>query len=91
MEMSFVPKTAPKKADSKGKAVEGIVDDDFVDAGKAARELAREKKRRGVEEFGAGLEKGGMPEEQIKEEEKHGRQKRRTGGRNASGNVMRGL
>ncbi|CDZ96437.1 WD40 repeat protein [Phaffia rhodozyma] len=94
MEMSFIPSSSSSSGPSKNgkKAAEGIIDDDFVDPGKAAREAAREKKRRGIEEFGAGMEKGGRSDEvALKEEERHGRQKRRTGGRNASGNVFRGL
>lgn len=89
MEMSFIPK-ADAAGKGKGKQAEGIVDDDFVqDKGSLAREVAREKKRRGIEEFGAGMERGGEEEERVKEEDKQGRQKRRTGGRSASGNTFR--
>ncbi|KAL7409808.1 hypothetical protein BDY24DRAFT_196138 [Mrakia frigida] len=85
MEMSFVPQTAPRR-NNKGAEAEGILDDDY-DEKREEREAAREKKKSGVEEFGAGLEKGGRePEDDVQ-----GRQKRRTGGRMASGNVFRGL
>lgn len=88
MEMSFIPKSGPVKG--KGKEIEGIVDDDFrPDKGAVAREAAREKKRRGIEEFGAGMERGGEEAERVREEDKVGRQKRRTGGRSASGNTFR--
>lgn len=83
--MSFVPQTAVRR-NNKGAEAEGILDDDY-DEGREKREAEREKKRRGVEEFGAGMEKGGREEE----EDVQGRQKRRTGGRMASGNVFRGL
>jgi ribosome biogenesis protein ENP2 len=90
MELSFIPKSAPAKG--KGKQVEGIVEDDYTpDKGTLAREAAREKKRRGIEEFGAGMERGGEEEERVREEDKQGRQKRRTGGRSASGNTFRRL
>lgn len=85
MEMSFVPQTAVRR-NNKGAEAEGILDDDY-DEKREEREAAREKKRLGVEEFGAGLEKGGRDPE----EEKGGREKRRTGGRMASGNTFRSL
>ena len=83
--MSFVPQTAVRR-NNKGAEAEGILDDDY-DEKREEREEKREKKRMGVEEFGSGLEKGGRDPE----EEKGGREKRRTGGRMASGNTFRSM
>lgn len=91
MEMSFIPQTA-SRANVKGAEAEGILDDDWdvgKDKGTLAREAEREKKKKGIEEFGAGMERGGQEEDFASEEAKQGRMKRRTGGRMASGNTFR--
>ncbi|KAF9564474.1 NUC153 and WD40 repeat-containing nucleolar rRNA processing-related protein [Agrocybe pediades] len=46
-------------------------------------------RRKGVESFGAGLERGVEENADVAESERHGRTKRRTGGRSGSKNVFR--
>jgi ribosome biogenesis protein ENP2 len=94
MEMSFIPKDSGSSRGGKGKG--GIIDDDMeevYDAGKEKRERERATTRAGVEEFGAGMEKGGEEgwEGGDDGEAKSGRTKRRVGGRMASGNTFRSL
>ncbi len=58
--------------------------------GKKSRK-GQERKRKGVESFGAGMERGGMEEVDISEAERKGRTQRRKGIRSGSKNVFRGL
>lgn len=81
MEMTFMPKTS-----SMGD------DDDEPAGGKATQWKGKEKgpKRKGVEVFGAGMERGGdEPEVEVAESESSGRTKRRQGMRSGSRNTFR--
>lgn len=95
MELSFIPSAASSSSARVGKGDDAVFGDEFdsQDAGRLKaerkREEARDRKRRGIELVGAGMEKGGKDEEDVREEEKHGRAKRRQGGRSASGNTFR--
>lgn len=51
----------------------------------------KEAKRKGVEAFGAGMERGGVEEVDISEAERKGRTQRRKGIRSGSKNVFRSL
>ena len=73
---------------------------DGSDSGRPSKASAngkeKEKKRRGIETFGAGLEKGhttanDADSRPLSENERHGRTKRRMGVRSGSKNVFRGL
>ena len=82
--MTFVPQTS-----SSGQDYE---DDDGPSAsGKAkGKGKGKEPKRKGVEVFGAGMEKGGEePGRQLSEAERTGRTKRRQGMRSGSKNTFR--
>lgn len=74
MEVTFVPS--------------GRTDDDDNDAeGGRSKKPAR---RKGVEEFGAGMEKGGeAPEMRLSESDRKGREHRRKGMRSGSKNTFR--
>jgi ribosome biogenesis protein ENP2 len=65
-------------------------------ASEVGRDSLRQKKgkelrRKGVESFGAGMERGGMDEIEVSEAEKKGRMQRRKGIRSGSKNVFRNL
>jgi ribosome biogenesis protein ENP2 len=82
-EFTWVP-NAPLQADSEKSAKE------------QANDKAKEKKRRGIESFGAGLEKGHTTANDedarpLSESERHGRTKRRSGVRSGSKNAFRGM
>ncbi len=82
MEMTFIPKTSSLGAD----------DDDDLAGGKTSQRKGKEKgpKRKGVEVFGAGMERGGVePEVEMAESERSGRTKRRQGMRSGSKNTFR--
>ncbi|KAI0371259.1 hypothetical protein BV20DRAFT_993435 [Pilatotrama ljubarskyi] len=79
IEMTFIPRTSSSGHDY----------DDGPVSGKAK---AKEPKRKGVETFGAGMERGGEdPEREMSEAERKGRTKRRQGMRSGSKNVFRKL
>ncbi|PIL27694.1 hypothetical protein GSI_10847 [Ganoderma sinense ZZ0214-1] len=83
MEMTFVPRTSSSGAAD---------DDDDLGGGKATQRKGKEKgpKRKGVEVFGAGMERGGdEPEVEMPESERSGRTKRRSGMRSGSRNTLR--
>ncbi|TFK91632.1 hypothetical protein K466DRAFT_595918 [Polyporus arcularius HHB13444] len=76
MEMTFVPRTTSSGAD---------YDDRPQKAGKG-----KEPRRKGVEVFGAGMEKGGEdPDVAMSEADRRGRTKRRQGMRSGSKNTFR--
>ena len=71
-------------------------EDMLVPGGRGKSKKAKEGKRRGVETFGAGLERGavGVGDEgrrELSENERHGRSRRRSGVRSGSKNAFRGL
>ncbi|TBU47068.1 WD40-repeat-containing domain protein [Dichomitus squalens] len=81
VEMTFIPRTTSSGADY-----------DDEPGGKAAQAKGRTKepRRKGVEVFGAGMEKGGEdPEVEMAESERSGRTKRRQGMRSGSKNTFR--
>lgn len=79
MEMIWVPSSASKIGD----------DDALVPSGRPAK---RGQRHKGVESFGAGLEKGGEEDErQGNESERKGRMQRRKGVRSGSKNAFRRL
>lgn len=82
LEMTFIPKTSSSGHD---------YDDDEPGASRAARKGGRDVgKRKGVESFGAGMERGGEdPEREMSEAERKGRTKRRQGMRSGSKNTFR--
>jgi len=65
--------------------------DDMDDNLSKRRGSKDSKKRKDIESFGAGMERGGMDEVEIKETEKKGRTQRRKGIRSGSRNVFRNL
>ncbi|KAI0674527.1 WD40-repeat-containing domain protein [Trametes maxima] len=78
VEMTFIPRTTSSGADY----------DDSAPPRKG--KLAKEAKRKGVETFGAGMERGGEdPEHEMSETERKGRTKRRQGMRSGSKNTFR--
>ncbi|RPD65737.1 hypothetical protein L226DRAFT_479508 [Lentinus tigrinus ALCF2SS1-7] len=80
VEMTFVPRTSSSRAD---------YDEDERPSGKAGKGN-KEPRRKGVEVFGAGMEKGGEdPEVAMSEAERKGRTKRRQGMRSGSKNTFR--
>ncbi|KAI8986709.1 WD40-repeat-containing domain protein [Trametes punicea] len=84
VEMTFIPKTTSSGHDY-----------DDGPAGAAAQKgkgKGKQPKRRGVETFGAGMERGGEePEREMSEMERRGRTKRRQGMRSGSKNTFRKL
>lgn len=67
----------------------GAVDAD-EDDGKVSKRNAKSQRRKGVEVFGAGMEKGGEdPEIVLSESERKGRAQRRKGMRSGSKNTFR--
>lgn len=80
MEMTWTPSSASAAMDD--------IDDDSSKK-RGSRDLM--KKRKGTESFGAGMERGGMDEVEIRETEKKGRTQRRKGIRSGSRNVFRNL
>ena len=84
MEMTFVPRTASSGHD---------YDDAYGPGSEASAAKGRggkEARRKGVEVFGAGMEKGGEdPEVQMSEADRKGRTKRRQGMRSGSKNTFR--
>lgn len=78
MEVSWTPSSS---------AIDG--DDSLVPGG---RGKPKDDKRRSVETFGAGMERGGGEDSRdVSESERHGRTRRRTGNRSGSKNVFRQL
>ena len=78
MEMTFVPRTS---------ASANEYDDGPV---KERSGKAKEARRKGVEAFGAGMERGGEgPDVEMSEAERKGRTKRRQGMRSGSKNTFR--
>ena len=77
MEMSWMPTTSSK-------------DDEHSDDDAQTRSKPKGK-RKGVESFGAGMEKGVDSSEQINEASRTGRSKRRSGVRSGSRNAFRNL
>ncbi|KAI0360465.1 hypothetical protein OH77DRAFT_1586069 [Trametes cingulata] len=83
IEMTFIPKTTSSGHD---------YDDDGPVGAAARKGKAKEPKRKGVETFGAGMERGGEePEREMSEAERKGRTKRRQGMRSGSKNTFRKL
>ncbi|KAI0777227.1 WD40-repeat-containing domain protein [Trametes elegans] len=81
VEMTFIPRTASSGRD--------YDDDEGLAKG---RGKGKDAKRKGVETFGAGMERGGEePEREMSEAERKGRTKRRQGMRSGSKNVFRKL
>ena len=77
MEVTFVPRTS-----SNGR--------DYDDGPVKEARGGKEARRKGVEVFGAGMEKGGeAPEVEMSEAERKGRTKRRQGMRSGSKNTFR--
>jgi len=64
---------------------------DDMDDSSSKKRGSNLKRRKGTESFGAGMERGGMDEVEIKETEKKGRTQRRKGIRSGSRNVFRNL
>jgi ribosome biogenesis protein ENP2 len=62
---------------------------DSDDESKRKKKSARGVGGRKVERFGAGMERGGREEEDVKESERNGRTRRRTGVRSGSKNAFR--
>ncbi|GBE87402.1 Ribosome biogenesis protein enp2 homolog [Sparassis crispa] len=81
MEMSFIPKASSHHAD------DDILDDDH-DNGMKQR-VKGTARRKGVETFGAGMERGGREEQEMSESERKGRTHRRKGMRSGSKNTFR--
>lgn len=82
MEISFMPQTTASMDNSDGE----------VDGGRSAPSKKRgSERRKGVEAFGAGMEKGGSadPERELTESERRGRTHRRKGMRSGSKNTFR--
>ncbi|KAH9897027.1 WD40-repeat-containing domain protein [Cubamyces lactineus] len=83
IEMTFIPKTTSSGND---------YDDGPSGAAAQRKGKAKEPKRKGVETFGAGMERGGEdPEHEMSEAERKGRTKRRQGMRSGSKNTFRRL
>ncbi|KAI0711387.1 WD40-repeat-containing domain protein [Earliella scabrosa] len=82
IEMTFVPRTTSTGHD---------YDDEEQPSGRAQKTgKGKDAKRKGVEVFGAGMEKGGDdPEIEMTESERKGRTKRRQGMRSGSKNTFR--
>lgn len=82
LEVTFIPKTVSSGND---------YDDDEPGSGRAGKKGGKEVvKRKGVESFGAGMERGGEdPEHEMNETERKGRTKRRQGMRSGSKNTFR--
>lgn len=79
--MTFVPRTSSSGYD---------YDEDGEEGGRAQQKKGRDAKRKGVQEFGAGMEKGGEePDVEMSESERKGRTKRRQGMRSGSKNTFR--
>ncbi|KAF5351098.1 hypothetical protein D9756_008380 [Leucocoprinus leucothites] len=68
-----------------------VDDTEYDDSRQRQGKRGKEPKRKGVESFGAGMERGGMGEAEIREAEKKGRTQRRRGIRSGSKNVFRNL
>lgn len=80
VEMTFIPRTTASGEDY----------DDEEKPQKAGKGKGKEPRRKGVEVFGAGMEKGGEePEVAMSEAERRGRTKRRQGMRSGSKNTFR--
>ena len=82
MEMTFVPRTTASSTDH----------DDYAGGSTGVAAAAkRDARRKGVETFGAGMERGGggAPEVEMSEAERKGRTKRRQGMRSGSKNTFR--
>lgn len=62
-----------------------------IDDNSSKKRKSKDSKRRGGESFGAGMERGGTDEVEIKETEKKGRTQRRRGIRSGSKNFFRNL
>ena len=79
--MTFIPKTTSSGAD---------YDDGPGDKAARGKGKAKEPRRKGVEVFGAGMERGGEePDVEMTESERKGRTKRRQGMRSGSKNTFR--
>lgn len=78
MELTFVPRTSASA-------------DDYDEGGAGpAGQMKGNPRRKGVEAFGAGMERGGEePEVQLTDAERKGRTKRRQGMRSGSKNTFR--
>lgn len=85
MEMTWVPSANSTADDENDSDVGGMSQHHQQRHGKA-------KKPKGIETFGAGMEKGRLPEEtNLDQASRSGRTKRRTGVRSGSRNVFRQL
>ncbi|KAI0827153.1 hypothetical protein BC628DRAFT_1318862 [Trametes gibbosa] len=82
LEVTFIPKTSSSGND---------YDDDELGSGPAGKKGGKGAvKRKGVESFGAGMERGGEdPDHEMSETEREGRTKRRQGMRSGSKNTFR--
>ena len=80
MEVSWMPSSSS-----------GIVDkdDELVSGGGRSLKGKGYERRKGVESFGAGMEKGGEEDSQLNESDRKGRTERRKGIRSGSKNVFR--
>ncbi|TDL24601.1 hypothetical protein BD410DRAFT_838116 [Rickenella mellea] len=88
MSISWVPSNSGKKSSSSRNAQGDGGEDDAFDSG--GRGTKMERKKKGVETFGAGLEKGGGDERrELSEGERKGRDRRRRDVRSGSKNVFR--
>ncbi|KAA1476578.1 hypothetical protein DENSPDRAFT_867342 [Dentipellis sp. KUC8613] len=87
IEMSWVP--APKPKGARGHADE----DDEDMGGRRGKGKSKERdSRKGVERFGAGMERGGEdPAKTVSEQDRSGRKERRKGVRSGSKNAFRGM
>jgi ribosome biogenesis protein ENP2 len=79
MEVSWMPSS------SSGHIDEG---DELVSGGRSSEDKGRER-RKGVQSFGAGMERGGEERSQLSENDRKGRTERRKGVRSGSKNVFR--
>jgi ribosome biogenesis protein ENP2 len=80
MEVSWVPSSSS-----------GIIDEDdeLVSGGGRSSKGKGHERRKGVESFGAGMERGGEEHSQLSESDRKGRTERRKGIRSGSKNVFR--
>ena len=91
VEVSWVPTTTSRPSRSDGAAGGEDDNDDLVERRPGGHKRASKDTRKGVERFGAGMEKGGENPDMrvLSEQERSGRTRRRRGMRSGSKNAFR--
>ncbi len=83
-------RNGPSKAAPRSNPNDGEVELSWVPSSSSQNAGAQSQhKRKGVETFGAGLERGGEPMAEVAEHDRKGRTQRRQGVRSGSKNVFR--